>query len=116
MTMQTPNKNQNQSDCTGIHCTNCALNYRCPSLVVLRLGGPYRLSVSVSSSEAVDVEVDKILLQRGCPRFKFGDKRLALMVDDLANDFADRTSYSTAEVPSSVRYPEGTSIFELSCA
>ncbi len=93
------------SGCAGIHCYNGVPNCRCPSSTVLRPGYPYRHPVPVPPSEAEDfgsAEAGKILLERGHPRFELATTLLApvgwrLRVNDLANDFAGRTSHSMPE-------------------
>ncbi len=90
------------SGCAGINGNNRIPNCRCPSSAILRLGDRDRHPVLVPPSEAVDgrsAEASEILLHRGHPRFELTATPLAPMhwrlgVDDLADDFAGRTSRS----------------------
>ncbi len=93
------------SGCAGINGNNRVPNCRCPSSAILRPGDPNRHPVLVPPSEAVDgrsTEAGEILLHRGHPRFELAATLLAPMhwglgVDDLADDFAGRTSRSMPE-------------------
>ncbi len=93
------------SGCAGIHGYNRVPNCRCPSSTIQRPGYSDRHPVPVPPSEAEDVRsagAGKVFLERNPPRFELATTFLSpvgwrLRVNDLANDFAGRTSRSMPE-------------------